>query len=244
MQNLEFTTGQIRATECVREAWELIKSDYWLLFAISIVGALIGGISMYVLIGAMICGIFGCYLKKVDGGPVVFDDLWKGFSFFWPSLFLTIVVVVPIVLWLLIMFATLYLPIITAAVMGNKADGSTIMATFAVGAVIDIIVAVVMVCIHSLLIFAYPLIVDRGLSSWEAMKLSARAALKNVGGIGGMIAINFVLALAGELAFCVGIYLVIPIITAANIVAYRKVFPRQGTLAFEPPPPTAFQGIS
>ena len=244
MQNLEFTSGQIRPVECVREAWALIKNDYWLLFAISIVGAMIGGISMYVLIGAMICGIFLCYLKKIDGGPVVFDDLWKGFSFFWPSLFLTIAILGPLILWMGIMFVTLYIPIITAAVMGNKADGSIVLGTFAVGFVIDIIVAIVMVCVHSLLIFAFPLIVDRGLSSWDAMKLSARAALKNVGGIGGMIGLNFLLALAGELAFCVGIYLVIPIITAANLVAYRKVFPRQGPPSFGPPPATAYQGIS
>lgn len=244
MQNLEFTRGRIRPIECVREAWELIKDDYWLMFAISIVGAMIGGISMYVLIGSMICGIFICYLKKIDGGKVVFDDLWKGFGFFWPSLLLTIVIVVPMVIWMVIMFATLYLPIITAAVMGNKADGGAIMATFAVGFVIDIILAIVMICIHSLMIFAFPLLVDRQLSSWEAMKLSARAALKNIGGIGGMIVVNFGLALAGELAFCVGLYLVIPIITAANLVAYRKVFPRQADRSFAPPPPTAYQGIA
>lgn len=244
MQDPEFTTGKIHPIECVREGWVLIRNDYWLLFAISIVGAMIGGVSMYVLIGSMICGIFTCYLKKIDGGPVVFDDLWKGFNFFWPSLLLTLVIVVPIVVWMLIMFATLYLPIITAAVMGNKADGSTILAAFAVGFVIDVIVAILMICIHSLLIFAFPLIVDRSLSSWEAMKLSARAALKNIRGIAGMIAVNFVLVLAGELALCVGLYLVIPIITAANIVAYRKVFPRQGSLSLEPPPPTAYQGIS
>jgi uncharacterized membrane protein len=76
------------------------------------------------------------------------------------------------------------------------------------------------------------------------MKLSARAALKNKGGIAGMIAVNFVLVLAGELAFCVGLYLVIPVITAANIVAYRNVFPRQSPLSLDPPPPTAYQGLS
>jgi hypothetical protein len=243
MQNLEFTKGQIRPIECVQEAWAIIKSDYWLLFAVSIVGALIGGVSMYILIGAMICGIFGVYLRKIDGGPVVFDDLWKGFGFFWPSLLVTVVIVVPMVIWMLVMFATIYLPIITAAVMGSKADGSAIMATFAVGFVIDIVLALVMICIHSLLIFAFPLLVDRGLSSWEAMKLSARAALKNVGGIAGMIGVNFLLALAGEMAFCVGIYLVIPIMTAANLVAYRKVFPRQSSTNFEPPPPGAYQGL-
>jgi hypothetical protein len=243
MQNLEFTRGQIKPIECVREAWALIKNDYWLLFAISIVGAMIGGISMYVLIGAMVCGIFICYLKKIDGGKVVFDDLWKGFGFFWPSLLLTIVIVVPMVIWMIIMFATLYLPIITAAVMGNKADGSAILAAFAFGLVVDIIVAIVMICIHSLLIFAFPLLVDRRLSSWEAMKLSARAALKNIGGIAGMIGVNFLLVLAGELAFCIGLYLVIPMITAANLVAYRKVFPRQSNPPFEPPPPAAYPGI-
>ena len=226
MQALEFKSGVIRPIECVREAWELIKDDYWILFAISLVGGLIGGVSMYVLIGAMICGIFACYLKKMDGGPVVFDDLFIGFKFFWPSLGVTIAIVVPIVIWTTIMFVTIYLPIITAAVMGNNANESAILGTFVVGFIIDIAIAIVMICIHSLLIFSFPLIVDRGLSSWDAMKLSARAVLKNIGGIGGVTAINFLLVLAGELAFCVGLYLVIPIITAANLIAYRKVFPR------------------
>ena len=34
--------------------------------------------------------------------------------------------------------------------------------------------------------------------------------------------------IAGEAAFCIGVYLVIPLITAANLVAYRKVFPKIG----------------
>src|SRR4051812_1048605 len=112
MQNTEFTVGQIHAIECVKEAWSLIKTDYWLLFAISFLGGVIGGVSMYVLIGAMICGIFSVYLKVIDGGRGNIDDLWTGFKFFWPSLGVTVVVVVPMVVWMIIMFATIYLPII------------------------------------------------------------------------------------------------------------------------------------
>ncbi|HEX3102263.1 MAG TPA: hypothetical protein VHQ01_10740, partial [Pyrinomonadaceae bacterium] len=141
MQNTEFTTGQIHPIECVRESWALIKDEYWILFAISVVGAMIGGISMYVLIGPMICGIFYCYLKKIDGGPVVFDDLWKGFGFFWQSLLVTILIVVPIVVYIVAVFATIYLPIITAAVMGSKANENAILGTFVVGLIIDIVVA-------------------------------------------------------------------------------------------------------
>ena len=243
MQNLEFTTGQIRAIECVKEAWQLIKDDYWLLFGISIVGAMIGGISLYVLIGSMICGIFISYLKKIDGGKVTFDDLWLGFRFFWPSLFVTIVIVVPIVVYVIATFSTLYLPIIMKAVGGSRVSDDEMLTAVFVGLAIDAVIAIVMIFIHSLLIFAFPLVVDRGLSSWAAIKLSARAALKNIGGIGGMIAVNFVMALAGELAFCIGIYLVIPLMTAANLVAYRKVFPKPAALSFEPPPPTAYPGI-
>src|SRR2546423_12927208 len=77
----EFTTGQIRPIECVKEGWALIKDDYWVLFGVSIVGGLIAGVSMYALLGPMVCGIFICYLKKLDGGRVIFDDLWLGFKY-------------------------------------------------------------------------------------------------------------------------------------------------------------------
>jgi uncharacterized membrane protein len=67
--------------------------------------------------------------------------------------------------------------------------------------------------------------------------------LKNLGGVGGLIVVNFALILAGELAFCIGIYLVIPIVTATQVVAYRKVFPRLGPGQFSPPPPGDYRGI-
>lgn len=225
-RNFEFNAGAIRPVECVREAWELIKSDFWLLFAISLVGGLIAGMTMYVLLGAMICGIFGCYLKKIDGGPVVFEELWEGFKYFVPSLPAAVLFVVPMVVYMVVLFVTMYSPLIAAAVMGENANPTIILGTFLVAIAVDVVVAIVMTCIHSLMIFTFPLIVDRKLSGLDAIKLSARAALKNVGGIAGLIGINFVLVLLGQLAFCIGIYFVIPVITASNLVAYRKVFPK------------------
>jgi uncharacterized membrane protein len=97
-----------------------------------------------------------------------------------------------------------------------------------------------MICIHSLLIFSYALIVDRGIGSWDAMRLSARAVLKNIGGVAGLIVLNFLMVLAGELAFCIGIYLAIPLVTATNLVAYRKVFPAIPGRSYNPPPPSAY----
>lgn len=226
-QSLEFNTGVIKPIECLREAWDLIKGEYWPLFAISIVGGLLAGFTMYILLGAMVCGIFTCYLKKIDGtGPVNFDDLWTGFKYLGPSAIATVLFVVPIVIYFIVIFVTIYSPLIVLAAMGNNPDPTVVLGTFIGALAIDLVVAIVMTCIHSLMIFTFPLIVDRKLTSVDAIKLSARAALKNVGGIAGLIGVNFLLVLIGQLAFCVGVYFVIPILTATSLVAYRKVFPR------------------
>ena len=225
MQNLEFNTGAIKPIECIREGWDLIKEDFWLLFAISLVGALIAGFTVYILLGAMICGIFGCYLKKIDGKPVAFEDLWLGFGYLGPSALVTIIFVVPIVVYVIVLFVTIYSPLVVAAIMGNKADPTIILGTFLAAIVVDVIIAIAMTCIHSLMIFCFPLLVDRKLSSLDSLRLSARAVMKNISGIAGLVGVNFVLVLLGQLAFCVGIYFVVPIITAGNLVAYRKVFP-------------------
>ncbi len=224
--DLSFNAGAIRPIECVREAWALIRNDYWMLFAISIVGGMIAGVTFYVLLGAMVCGIMICYLRKIDGGEVKFDDLWLGMKYLAPSIPITLLFVIPIVVYIVAVFFTMYSPLITLAVMGENVDPSILLGTLAVALVVDIVIAIVMTCLHSLIIFAFPLMVDRGLNAIDAIKLSARAALKNAGGIGGLIVVQFGLIIVGELMLCVGIYLMIPILTATSMVAYRKVFPR------------------
>jgi len=239
MQNLQFNTGVIKPIECAREAWELIKSDYWLLFAITLVGQLIGGISFCIVLGAMVCGIFYCYLKKVDGSGISFDDLWKGFGWFWPGLIVTFAFVVP----MFVVYAVIYGPFMVAMIMGSKLSEDELI-TMLVGAfAVDFVIIIIMVCFHTLLMFSFPLIVDRGLGAINAMTTSAKAVWKNLGGVGGLILVNFGLVLVGYAALCFGIYFVIPVIIATNIVAYRKVFPALNQPIFSPPPPNAYEGI-
>jgi hypothetical protein len=226
MSDLEFNASAIKPVECLREAWQLIKGDYWLLFAISLVGAVIAGVTIYVLLGAMVCGIIGVYLKKIDGGEVIFENLWEGMKFLVPSIPMALLFIVPIVIYITAAFFTIYSPLITLAVMGEHVDTSVLWGTFLFAIAIDVVVAVVMTVIHSLIIFAFPLLVDRNLGAVDAIKLSARAALKNIGGIAGLIVLQFGIVLVGELAFCIGVYLTIPILTATSLVAYRKVFPK------------------
>jgi hypothetical protein len=238
MTNTEFRTGLIKPIECVKEGFELIKRDYWLLFAIGLVGGLIGGVTMYIVAGAMICGIFICYLNAIDGRPVVFDDLWKGMNFFGQGLILILVMIVPAFVYYIFVYFTLI-----AAVFGGAAGGEAGMigALIVVG-VIDLVVLIAMVCFHTMLTFSFPLMVDRGLGAVDAMKTSASAVWQNLGGVAGMVVVNFGLMFAGYLALCIGLYFVIPIMIAANVVAYRRVFPplAGSTPNLYPPPPTSF----
>lgn len=239
MNDISFNTGVIRPVECVKEGWELIKSDYWVLFAVALVGGIIGGFSMYILLGAMICGIFYCYLQAIDGKPVSFDGLWKGFEYFKPSIIVTLAIIIPTI----IVYAIMYIPFVMAITMGSRLSQDEFIGLLIGVAAVDFVIIVIMVCFHTLLMFSFPLIIDRNLSGINAMKTSAQAVWKNLGGVVGLIVVNFVLMFLGYLALCIGLYFVIPIMIAANAVAYRKVFPAPNPQNFNPPSPQFYQGI-
>jgi len=234
----EIQTGVIRPVECMKEGWELIKNDYWIFFAITLVGFLLGGISMYILVGAMVCGIFYCYLQKIDGQPVVFDNLWKGFQWLVPGLVATLVMVVP----MFIVLGFIYAPFIAAAVMGSNLSESEMIGLLVGAVAIDLVFIVVMICFHTLLMFTFPLMVDRNLGAVEAMKTSAKAVWRNLGGIAGFYGVAFILSLVGVVTCGLGTYFVIPIIMAGTTVAYRKIFPKQNEFG-QPPSPNYYQGI-
>jgi len=241
MQQDEFTTGAIQPVQCFKEGWEIIKDEYWLMFAIAIVGALIAGASMYILIGPMICGIYIAFLRKIDGGRANFDDLWKGFNYFGKSLPVAIAFVVPIVVWVVVIIVTIYAPIIAGAVGGRGSEG-LVVGTLLFALAIDLAVGIAMTIFHAMLIFSFALVVDREMSGIDAIKVSARAAIKNASGVAGLLGVSFVLFVLGYLAFCIGVYFVIPIMTAAYLVAYRRVFPKMENREFEPPPISAYGG--
>jgi hypothetical protein len=237
MTNTEFRTGVISPVECVKEGFERIKNDYWLLFAIALVGALIGGFTMYILGGAMFCGIFYSYLKAVDGKRVSFDDLWVGMNYFGAGLVVILLIFVPAFAYYI--FA--YLTFVAAIIGGAQAGEAGMMGALVVVGLIDLVVLIALVCFHTLLMFSFPLIVDRNLGAIDAIKTSAKAVWANLGGVAGLVVVNMGLIFLGYLALCIGVYFVIPIIIAGNVAAYRRVFPSlEAQPHMSPPPPSSY----
>lgn len=239
MQNLEFQTGVLKPVEIYKEAWEMMKGEFWTIFGITIVGMIVGSLVPLVLIGPMMCGIYMCLLDKADGQPAKFDKLFKGFDYFLPGLIVALVIMVPTFVFIIIV----YIPMIGMAIAGQRLSESELI-PFIIGIfVVEIIVAIVMITIHSLIIFAFPLIVDRKLSGWQAVTLSAKAVWGNFKGVAGLFGVGILVCLAGYLLLCIGVYLALPIIIMATTVAYRKIFPPIAPTNLMPPPPNAYSGL-
>ncbi len=224
----------IKPIEIYKEAWTLIRDDYWMVLLVVFVGMLVANVVPVIVFGPMMCGIFYVLIRKIDGHPLVFEELFEGIKVLLPAFIVGLLFAVPT----FILIGVIYAPLIAIMIAGGRMSTDELMMYLGGSLMIELIIAVAMVCLHTLLMFAFPLIIDRKVSVMQAVKMSASTVWQNLGGITGLYAVGFVVALAGMMLLCVGIYLVLPVILMATAVTYRRLFP-----ANEMPRPNYYQGI-
>jgi hypothetical protein len=243
----QFQRGVIRPIECWSAGWQNIKDQYWLLVGMSAVGILLGSLApMGILMGPAMCGMYITLLTMARGERVEFGHLFKGFDYFVPSLIATLVQMVPIFALMIPCWFVMMFIFVGAGVLGahHGGDGGAPAFGIMLGgiALVVLLVATVTIALGAFFMFTYPLIVDRKLSGWDACKTSARAVRGNLGGVLGLVLLNFGAGIAGMLLCYVGAFLLMPLGFAAIAVAYRQVFPDQGaplTIAANPPVQTS-----
>ncbi len=242
MQNEQFNIGVIKPVECMKEGWELIKDQYWLFLGITFVGMLIGGLIPFGIgIGAMFCGIYFTMIQKLDGKPFEFGDLFKGFNYFLQGLIPMLIIIVPMVILMIVMYASIAAVLFSSMDSKGRIDDSVIWKLYGTMFVEGVFMSLLMGCLHALIMFAFPLIVDKNMSGMDAFKLSAKAVWQNLSGVVGLILAEFVLGFLGYLACAIGVYFTMPIMFAGVLVAYRKVFPKFNSQKFNTPPmPNAY----
>lgn len=241
--NIQFRTDVIKPVECVKEAWALIKDQYWLFLGIVFVGVIIGGAVPIVLLGPMMVGIYICLFRRMRGEPVEFGTLFKGFDYFAQSLIAALLQMIPMVIVIVPMYVIMFVFMMTMMPRGGRMDpneSSTFVFTLLGFELVFVLVIVTVAIIVTIFfLFAFPLIVDRNLSGVDAVKLSIKAARANFGGILGLVFVNAGLGILGVLCCYVGAFLVAPISLASYAVAYRRVFPEISQNFASPPPPPA-----
>jgi hypothetical protein len=240
--SVEFNRGAIKPVECIKEGWALIKDKYWLFLGIVFVGVLIAGVGPFgILLGPMMCGIFISLLKKMRGEAVTFDLLFKGFDNFSASAIAGILQTLPFLVLMFIAyipFIYFYFSQIFSMRRGGRVDVDEVFFNALIYEIpLYLLMIVGSLVIHAMFLFTYPLIVEKNMKALEAIKLSIRAVMGNLGGVIGLMLLQMLLSFVGVLACFVGVYFTLPLYYAADAVAYRKVFPSQESFVDGPPPP-------
>ena len=242
---LVFQRNAVQPVECIKEAWALIKDQYWLFVGLAAVAMLIGSaVPMGILLGPMMCGLHLTFFARMRNQPFEFGLLFKGFDYFGPSLVATLLHVIPIIIIVVPAYLVFYFAfILSIAVQGNEPNPAAMLGVMAMFAVFWLVMIIIIVFVSIGFTFSYPLIVDRKLQAMDAIKWSFKAAMANFWRILGMTLLTGLLSFAGLLLCYVGVFLVLPIQYAAIAVAYEKVFGLSNPEDFVsnlPPPPPSF----
>jgi uncharacterized membrane protein len=196
--------------------------------AVALVGVLIGGLApMGILMGPAMCGIYLCLFAVMRGERIEFGLLFKGFDYFVPGLVATLVQIVPVMVILIPAYAIFFVWVVlfgAHSASRGAPSGSAVPVVVVAAVFVFLLIMAVSMAVGLFFVFAYPLVVDRKLSGLDACRASARAVRGNLGGMLGLVLLNFALGIVGLLLCYVGALLLMPVGMAANAVAYRRVF--------------------
>ena len=244
-ENIEFNRGAINAGECLSDGWNLVKQNYWVFFGILLVGTLIISclpiINLF-LIGPIACGFYYVMLRQYRGEQVEFGMMFKGFEHFVPAFVVGLISMIPGVLSYVLQLIEVVMKISAISVAGDSdAAPGVFAAVSVVFLLVRLLLAAIGILLGFFLFFAYPLVVDKEIGAIDAIKLSAKAVMGNVGGLILLFLLLFALMLAGFLACFIGLFFVLPIAVAMNTCAYRQVFPdSKSPVQNTPPPPSEY----
>jgi uncharacterized membrane protein len=226
---------RVRIMDSLRRGWDLVFAlpgesiGVSLLVVVTIVGSgmlpCVGSIAQIVATGPLVGGWYLYFLKRMRGLPTEWGDAWAGFSS--PML-------VQLVLQYVVAFAAnmvVMLPMIAAffvvifgSIAATAADerlGPLVLV--GLGGV-GLVAVAAMIYLSIAFMFALPLIIDKQLPFWPAMKLSWRVAHQQFLPLLGLLLLCGLVYLAGFLALCVGLVVALPVCVAAIAYAYEDLF--------------------
>jgi len=191
--------------------------------------------SPVLLTGPMMCGMFLCYFKQLDGETLEFADLFKGFDYFLPGLLVAVIKIAVCMVLMVPLFFILISGSVGLSTLGenNAAAGS---AFGLITLFFMFVTAVLLMLVGVFLMFCYPLVVSHKLDAVAAVKASIKGAKAN---FWGLIFFSIVAAIFCIIAACLcffPIYLAVPIVYAAIAMLSREIFGTGESTAEVAPP--------
>ena len=235
---------------CISRGWELVKNNLGVLLVGPLVYLLIEGafgglanlpylgplfsIANFVISGPLVGGVFYLFLRAIRGEPVEISNVFDGFRRAFGQLFLGTLVpgllvglcLVPFLVMLLVKLIPLIGPLqhLQAGAAPDQATlnalESILLATLPVAFICAIPATYLGVCWK----FTLPLIIDRQMDFWSAMKISFKRVNRHWWQVFGLVMLVGLVNIAGLLACCIGLFFTIPVGFAAMMFAYETIF--------------------
>lgn len=228
----DFRIVELRPLELLSEGWRLVRDQYWLMLGITVVGLIVGSLApLGLFMGPMVCGIYIGLFGRMRSERATFAGLFRGFEFFLPSFIATLIQIVPIVAMAIpvnLILLLLSMKRILVWLGRPYSDMAGMLGPWEMAIIVvvtTIVIFLLSVFFGTFFMFGYPLIVDRRMGGWEAVKLSARASRANFAGAARLMATTTILSIVASLFCYIGGFMVTPITLAAWAIAYRRVFP-------------------
>lgn len=254
MTNIEYQRGAISAGDCIGNAWTLVTNKFWLYVGLGFLTIILIGcipiVNLFIM-GPILGGFYYVVLRDMRGEPVEFGMLFKGFEKFVPLMVVGLIQSVPGII-----FQVLRLTLDLTNIIGNGAGSSgrsdqfqgsipnisALLAGISAMVILTLIGFALFAAVWQIvLLFAVPIVLENDVSPIDAIKLSISAAFSNIGGLILLIILQMLVGLLGLVALCLGYFVAIPVIYAANAFAYRQVFPLIASqFNYSPPPPSEY----
>ena len=208
---------------CIGRAWELMKSNFWLLVGATLVNGLCQGAASSipilgyctgpVLQGPLLGGLYLLYLKLAHGGEGMFGDAFSGFSNFVQLMLASVVGTLLIYVWFVPGGICLFIGI------GNNNETMQI-----VGVALAVLGLPFALYLAVAWIFSYLLIMDRKYDFWTAFKVSRRVVHRCWWGMFGLLIVLGLIQILGFLALCLGIFVTMTLLYGGIVYAYNDIF--------------------
>jgi hypothetical protein len=222
----------------VREGFAAIKPFFPLFIVMIVAQFLISLLANFVpfigsvlssAVGAcLVCGLFMAIFACFRNESPKLSMLFEGFSRFVPVVIFVLIQTIPFVIVASIVIANGMLPEELTANAGQEMTPEQLQVIISkIGAPLVAMYFAAWLgsmAIKAFLFFAMTLVADRDLSAPEAITLSAKAFVGNIGGVVLLMIVQTALFVGGMLLFFVGLLLTAPLIYAAEAAAYRQVF--------------------
>ena len=232
---------------CISRGWALLKNNFGLLFvgvliyfliegaiaglgSVPIIGPLFSIANLFV-VGPLMGGVFYLFIQAIRGQPVEIGDVFAGFRRAFLQLFLGYLI--PALLTGLCMipfFVVLAIGIVRVVATAHGASPDPKMIIQAFETQLPLLLTVFLICLIPVVYlqiswsFTLPLIIDKQMDFWPAMKTSRKMVGKHWWLVFGLFVLVGLLNVVGVLLCCIGLLFTVPIGLGALMYAYETIF--------------------